>query len=101
MGRIGKFAWARTDPIPGRYDWGWLDRAIEALGNAGLQIVLGPPLLPRRAGWVKIVTARAKRYGKDPHVAAWQTDNEYCCHNTTLSHPSAVLHAFRDWLARY
>ena len=34
--RIGEFAWSRMEPKPGTYDWGWLDRAIETLGAAGL-----------------------------------------------------------------
>ena len=33
----------------------------------------------------RIATALAERYGRNPHVAAWQTDNEYGCHDTTLS----------------
>lgn len=134
--RIGEFAWARMEPAPGRYDWGWLDRAIETLGAAGLKVVLGTPTAtpprwmlsqhpdmlavdkdgkprgfgsrrhydfshrPYRAECAKIVTALAERYGKNPHVAAWQTDNEYSCHNTTLSYSPAALHAFRDWLAQ-
>lgn len=41
--RIGEFAWSRIEPEPGRYDWGWLDRAVETLGNAGLGIIMGTP----------------------------------------------------------
>jgi len=41
--RIGEFAWSRIEPEPGRYDWGWLDRAIETLHAAGLKIILGTP----------------------------------------------------------
>jgi beta-galactosidase len=50
----------------------------------------------------RIVTALAERYGRNPHVAAWQTDNEYGCHDTTLSYSDAAREALRDWLrARY
>ena len=134
--RIGEFAWKRMEPVEGQYDWGWLDRAIETLGAAGLRVVLGTPtatppawvvakhpdMLPvdvegrirgygsRRhycfshAGYLeecrKIVTAIAKRYGRNPHVAAWQTDNEYSCHDTVLSYSDCALAAFRDWLRR-
>ena len=46
-----------------------------------------------------IVEAFAKRYGENPHVTAWQTDNEYGCHNTTRSYSEAAEAAFRAWLA--
>ncbi len=41
--RIGEFAWSRYEPRRGAFDWGWLDRAMDVLGNAGLKIVLGTP----------------------------------------------------------
>ena len=53
-----------------------------------------------RAECARIVTALAERYGRNPFVAAWQTDNEYACHATTLSYSAAARSAFRDWLAR-
>ena len=134
--RIGEFAWSRMEPKPGTYDWGWLDRAIETLGAAGLKVVLGTPTAtpprwmadklpdmfavdkqgrPRgfgsrrhydfshrgyRVECARIVTALAERYGANPHLGAWQTDNEYACHDTTLSYSPAALHAFREWLAQ-
>ena len=55
---------------------------------------------PYRDECAKIVTAMAARYGGNPYVAAWQTDNEYACHDTTLSYSAAATHAFRDWLAQ-
>lgn len=48
----------------------------------------------------RIVRLLAQRYGRNPHVAAWQTDNEYGCHDTTISYSDAARAAFRDWLAR-
>src|SRR5271156_5083589 len=41
--RIGEFAWSRIEPEPGRLELAWLRRAIEALGAAGLKVVLGTP----------------------------------------------------------
>ncbi len=134
--RIGEFAWGRMEPEPGRYDLGWLDRAIDVLGAAGLKVVLGTPtatpprwMLARhpdmapvdregrtrgfgsrrhycfshlgyRQDCAQIVTVLAERYGRNPHVAAWQTDNEYACHDTTLSYSDAARDGFRDWLAQ-
>ena len=132
--RIGEFAWSRIEPEEGRFDWAWLDLAIETLGAAGLRVVLGTPTAtppkwvtrkypdmfacdsdgkPRgfgsrrhycfsHAGYLdecrRIVTALAERYGRNPHVAAWQTDNEYGCHDTTISYSNAARQAFRGWL---
>jgi beta-galactosidase len=39
--RIGEFAWSRLEPEPGRFDWGWMDRAFDVLTAAGLKIVSG------------------------------------------------------------
>ncbi len=50
----------------------------------------------------RIVTAMAERYGAHEAVAAWQTDNEYGCHDTVLSYSRAARLAFRAWLrAKY
>lgn len=47
----------------------------------------------------RIVEAMAARYGQHPAVAAWQTDNEYGCHDTAWSWSEAAAAAFRTWLA--
>ena len=136
--RIGEFAWSRLEPQPEMYDFGWLDDAINVLGDAGLKVVLGTPTAtpprwmidkhpdmlavdiegrPRKFGsrrhycfshqgykleCAKIVQKLATRYGQNPHVAAWQTDNEYGCHDTTISYSTAAKLAFQNWLrARY
>lgn len=46
----------------------------------------------------RITGLLAQRYGANPHVAAWQTDNEYGCHDTVLSWSDAARLGFRDWL---
>ncbi|SMY06713.1 beta-galactosidase [Flavimaricola marinus] len=48
----------------------------------------------------RITRLMAERYGKNPHVQAWQTDNEYSCHDTTLSYSDAARTGFQDWLAQ-
>ena len=41
--RIGEFAWSRIEPRRDQFEWEWLDRAMNVLGDAGLKIVLGTP----------------------------------------------------------
>ena len=42
----------------------------------------------------------AERYGRHEAVVAWQTDNEYGCHDTTLSWSPAAREGFQAWLRR-
>ena len=41
----------------------------------------------------------ARRYGSHPALFAWQTDNEYGCHDTTRSYSPLARKAFQQWLA--
>ncbi|MEP1420173.1 MAG: beta-galactosidase [Erythrobacter sp.] len=136
--RIGEFAWSRIEPEAGRFDWGWLDRAIKVLADAGLKVMLCTPTAtppkwlvdqmpdmvaidgqgrPRGFGSRRhycfshrgyreqsrrITKALAERYGQHPAITAWQTDNEYGCHDTVLSFSKAAAECFREWCeARY
>ncbi|MFO1125079.1 MAG: beta-galactosidase [Methylocystis sp.] len=45
----------------------------------------------------RIVERLAQSFGAHRAVAAWQTDNEYGCHDTALSYSPAALRAFRRW----
>jgi len=132
--RVGEFAWAQLEPVEGRYDFGWLDKAIDTLAEAGIKAVIGTPtatppawliskypeILPvdengQQKGFGsrchycanspvyqeytdKIVKALATHYRDNPHVAGWQTDNEFGCHSTTRCHCPGCQKAFRQWL---
>ena len=41
--RIGEFAWSRIEPARDRFDWDWLDRAVDTLADAGLTVMMGTP----------------------------------------------------------
>lgn len=41
--RITEFAWSRMEPLEGKYDFEWLDRAIAAAGKHHIAVVLGTP----------------------------------------------------------
>ncbi|MDE2298353.1 MAG: beta-galactosidase, partial [Burkholderiales bacterium] len=134
--RIGEFAWSRIEPEPGRFEWAWLDAAIDTLHAHQLGVVLCTPTAtppkwlvdahpdmlavdahgqPRgfgsrrhycfsSAGYReqarRITREVAARYGSHPAVVAWQTDNEYGCHDTVLSASADATAGFRRWLAR-
>ena len=132
--RIAEFAWSRIEPEPKKFDWEWLDKAVDILGNAGLKIVMCTPTAtpPRwlinqmpdmlavdqngqkrkfgsrkhysfsHKGYQKesqrITQAIAERYGSNSFIQAWQTDNEFGCHETTYSWCQSSLQEFRNWL---
>lgn len=48
----------------------------------------------------RITLALARAFGEHPGITAWQTDNEYDCHNTTLSYSAAARSGFQEWLQR-
>jgi len=48
----------------------------------------------------RIAGLMGERYGQNPHIAAWQIDNEYDCHDTTLSYSDAARQGFQNWLAQ-
>lgn len=134
--RVGEFAWSRLEPSPGDLRFDWLDDAINVLGAAGLQVVLGTPtatpprwMLDRhpdmlavdsegrtrgfgsrrhycfshtgyREECVRIAGLLAERYGQNGTVQAWQTDNEYGCHDTVHSYSDAARVAFQSWLGQ-
>jgi len=55
-----------------------------------------------RAESARITRAVVERYGQHPAITAWQTDNEYGCHDTAVSFSRAAAAGFRDWLrAKY
>jgi beta-galactosidase len=41
--KTAEFAWARMEPAEGRFDFIWLDRAIEILSRHGIKVILGTP----------------------------------------------------------
>ena len=85
--RIGEFAWSRIEPEPGRLDWGWLDRALDVLGQAGLRVVLGTPtatpprwLVLRHPGILPVdADGRVRGFGSRRHTSFsspdWQRES--------------------------
>lgn len=41
--RMGEFAWAIFEPAPGKFDFGWMDRAIDIANRHGVDVVLSTP----------------------------------------------------------
>ncbi|GAB0117889.1 beta-galactosidase [Acidisoma sp. 7E03] len=85
-----------TDLYPGILPVG-ADGRVKGFGSRRQYTTSSPDWLRETR---RIVTAMAERYGTHPALAGWQTDNEFGCHDTTLSYGPHDLAAFRDWLRR-
>lgn len=77
MVRIAEFAWAQMEPAAGRYDWAWLDRAIETLAAAGHTVILGTPTAAPPA-WLTRTYPEILRVDGDGRSRDHGTRRHYC-----------------------
>ena len=41
--RMGESTWSLWEPEDGRFEYAWMDRVIDAMGKAGIKVILGTP----------------------------------------------------------
>ena len=41
--RMGESTWSLWEPADGQFDYAWMDRIVDAMGNAGIKVILGTP----------------------------------------------------------
>lgn len=88
--RIGEFAWSRIEPEPGRFEWEWLDRAVDTLSGAGMQIIMGTPTATPPK-W--LIDAYPDVLAKDAHgrVRNFGSRRHYSFSSTTYRRESARI----------
>lgn len=65
--RVAEFAWSRMERTEGQYDFGWLHRVCDRLGEAGIGVVMCTPTatppawLTRKYPEVLVTTSRGQR----------------------------------------
>ncbi len=105
--RIAEFAWAKMEPAEGRYDWSWLDRAIDTLAAAGLQVVLGTPTATPPA-WLVRAHPEVLPVDSQGRVRQFGSRRHYCANSpvyrdyttrivTALAHRYAAHPAVVGW----
>ena len=80
--RIGEFAWSRIEPSRENFEWGWLDKAIETLADAGLQITMcTPTATPPK--WLVDSTPDMLAYTADGQPRRFGSRRHYCFSSET------------------
>ena len=41
--RMGESTWSLWEPEDGRFEYAWMDRVVDAMGKAGIRVILGTP----------------------------------------------------------
>ncbi len=75
--RLAEFAWSRLEPSPGRFDFGWLDRAIDILAAHGIEVLMGTPTASPPP-WVMAMHPDAYRVPESGQPVTYGNRREYC-----------------------
>jgi beta-galactosidase len=87
---VGIFSWARVQPRPGEFDWGWFDRVMDNLAGQDIMANLAtmtaspPPWLAAR--WPETLPVRADGVRLSPGAR-----QQYCPSSTTYRSHAANL----------
>jgi beta-galactosidase len=49
--RMGESTWSLWEPSDGRFDYAWMDRVVDAMGKAGIKVIMARPPTPSPHGW--------------------------------------------------
>lgn len=100
------FSWPQLEPAPGEFDWGWLDRIVDLLWDAGIHIDLAtatatppswlirrhPEMLPWDADGTRLDFGSRQAYC--PSSPIWRAEVARMCRAMAErygSHPAVVL----------
>ncbi len=41
--RMGESTWSLWEPADGQFEYAWMDRVVDAMGKAGIKVIMGTP----------------------------------------------------------
>lgn len=74
---VGIFGWQRSEPTEGAYEFGWLDRVLDLLHDAGVRVDLGTPTAAPPA-WFFRHNPAARAVTREGHVLGGGARHGYC-----------------------
>jgi beta-galactosidase len=99
--RLAEFAWSLLEPGRGRFDFDWLDRALEILQAHGIRAVLGTPTASPPP-WVMAMLPDAYRVLPSGHRQAYGNRREYCpTHPGYRERGRSITQAMAEHYARH
>lgn len=91
--RLGEFGWSQLEPEQGRYEFEWLDLAIEALHQDNIAVVLGTPTASPPP-WLIAADPTILRMGGDGNRLSYGARREYCPnHRGYREHAASITSA--------
>ncbi len=78
--RMAEFSWAKMEPRLGEFNFEWLDRALDILGEHGVRAVLGTPT-PTPPAWIVEQTPEIFPIDKDGRVRGFGGRHHDCQSN--------------------
>ncbi len=88
--RMGEFSWAVTEPEPGSFAFGWLDRAVDMAADAGLSVMLcTPTATPPK--WLVDAHPDILAYDAAGRVRGFGSRRHYCFSSLTYRREAARI----------
>jgi beta-galactosidase len=95
---VGVFAWSRLQPAPDEFDFGWLDRVLDRLGDAGIGVSLATPTASPPP-WFTRLHPDAMPVRADGVRLTHGSRDTYCVNSP--AHQAASSRITRELAARY
>ncbi|RAG86603.1 beta-galactosidase [Streptacidiphilus pinicola] len=95
---LGIFSWARLEPRPGEFDFGWLDRVIDKLHAADVSVDLATPTASPPA-WFQKANPHVRPVTVDGRELGYGARQTYC--PSSPEYAAAAARITRELAARY
>lgn len=83
VARIGEFAWYKSEPEEGKYDFEWLHVVVDKLGAAGIRVIMGTPTaVPPK--WVTAKDSEMIIKDRDGHNSRSHGGRRHACSNNPV-----------------
>ncbi|PKO15387.1 MAG: beta-galactosidase [Chloroflexi bacterium HGW-Chloroflexi-10] len=94
--RLGESSWAKLEPTPAHYNWDWLDRIVQILHTAGMEIVLGTPTAAPPPWLIQQDLKKFSEVGNGQHRKIGSR-RHFCANNSAYQeHTRKIITALAD-----